>query len=134
MRAVVQKSNRVSREIFRECITLECVTSPRRVCRTHIVYTRGVVKSARFPTDLGVSLALAHIGDCRRSRHRPARTCPFVTLFASHVTPDTYSRVNQPAYVSRMRSRLVPARLGSARNKIGRARAYAPVAENPTTR
>jgi len=52
-------------------------------------------------------------------------------LFASDVTPDTYSRVNQLAYVSRMRSRLAPARLGC--NKIGKTRAYEPAAEKPTT-
>lgn len=40
----------------------------------HCVHARRREIRARFPTDLGVSFALAHIGARRRSRHRrPAR-------------------------------------------------------------
>lgn len=54
-----RENRRVPREIFHERITSE---SPRRV--QDIVYRRARSREirARFPTDLAVSLALAHIG------------------------------------------------------------------------
>lgn len=82
-----------------------------------------IVASREIRTFSNEPRCISRLGTHRA--HRRARTCSFATLFARHVTPDTYSRVNQLACMSRMRPRL-----GSARQQNWEA----PAVENRRVR
>lgn len=114
-------------DVFREryftsALRGTCVHTYARAC--------GVVKSTRVfqRTSPCVSRLGTHRGTVVAPVIvAPAHTCSFVTLFAGHVFARQSTRVRVADALPALSSRL-------GCNKFGRARAYAPAAENPTTR